>query len=197
MSAGSGKATIMLLREGHIVRDGARIVDASSSVSLVVSSGKILVVDTGSPRACGHLKKALSDVGVDQKSVSFVVNTHLHLDHCGCNDLFTEARFVAHPDERPPVGTLVVAQEAELLPGVRILPTPGHTHGCLTVLVQADKRYALCGDAIPTKENYDKHVPPFINFDPRLALRSMDAILAWAEMVVPGHGAPFTVVRKK
>ncbi len=197
MNHSAASTRVQVIREGRIVREGARIVDASASVTLVSAGGRRLVVDTGSPSECGALRTAVEKVGIILDEVDFVVNTHMHIDHCGCNDLFRRARLVAHPSERPPAGAMVVSKETELLPSVRILPTPGHTEGSITVLAQAEKRYAICGDAIPTKENYEKHVPPFINTNPRLALWSMDAILAWADVVVPGHGPPFEVMRKK
>lgn len=156
----------------------------------------MLVVDTGSPGRCAAVKQALRRARVDPRSVEYVVNTHLHIDHCGCNDLFESARYVAHPEERPPIGTMLVSDEHELLPGITLLPTPGHTLGSISVLVRSDRKYAICGDAIPTRENYEKCVPPFISADPRLARRSMEAILAWADVVVPGHGEPFEVVGK-
>jgi glyoxylase-like metal-dependent hydrolase (beta-lactamase superfamily II) len=63
--------------------------------------------------------------------------------------------------------------------------------------VKAEKRYGICGDAIPTKANYDSHVPPFIAIDKRLALKSMDAIIGSVDLIIPGHDAPFEVLGKK
>jgi len=90
-----------------------------------------------------------------------------------------------------------VSDRMEILPGVELVPTPGHTRGCLSVFVSAEKRYAICGDAIPTKANYDNLVPPAINIDAKLALRSLKAIASWAEIIIPGHGPPFEVLAKK
>jgi len=84
-----------------------------------------------------------------------------------------------------------------LFPGVEVVHTPGHTAGSVTVFVRAEKRYAICGDAIPTKANYDSHVPPFIAIDKNLATKSMDAIIASADTIIPGHDAPFDIQGKK
>ena len=191
------RARVVVVREGFIVREGPEIKDASSSVSLVESGGQRLIVDTGSPRDCAALRYALGDLGVPVDSIKHLVNTHLHIDHVGCNHLFRNARTYAHALESPPLGTVKVTGSLAVLPGVTIIPTPGHSYGSITVLVDGPKRYAICGDAISTRENYQKHVPPFINVDPLLALKSMDAITSYADVIVPGHGAPFDVVRKK
>lgn len=181
---------------GYLVREGNSVVDASSSVTLVESEGQLIVVDTGSPADRARLVSTLKEFGVDPKSVDCVVNTHLHIDHCGCNELFEGARLFAHELESPPIGTVRVRQRTELAAGVELVPTPGHSPGSLSVFVEADEKVAICGDAIPTRVNYDKRVPPFINFDRKLAEKSMDVIGAWADLVIPGHDPPFRTVGK-
>jgi glyoxylase-like metal-dependent hydrolase (beta-lactamase superfamily II) len=180
-----------------MVRDGPRIVDASSTVTLVQSTGQILVVDTGAPSDMQKITSALRALGFKSTSVGYVVNTHLHIDHIGCNHLFENARLVAHRLEDPPVGTLRLSERTTLLPNVEIVSTPGHSAGSLSVFVTAERKYAIVGDAIPTKANYDQHVPPFLNMNKALALKSMDMILEWADVVVPGHDSPFEVLGKK
>ena len=135
--------------------------------------------------------------GLRPEDITHVVNTHLHIDHSGCNELFPNALSYAHRFEEPPIGSTRISGALTLLPGVEIVPTPGHTEGSISVFVSAEKRYAICGDAIPTKANYDAHVPPFVAFDKNLATKSMEMILDWAQVVVPGHGDPFDVLRKR
>lgn len=136
-------------------------------------------------------------MGVSVDSIKHLINTHLHIDHFGCNHMFGSARIYAHALESPPLGTIKIKNSMTVLPGVEVIPTPGHTLGSVTVLIDGEKRYAVCGDAIPTRENYQKHVPPFINVNPTLAMKSMDAIASYADVIVPGHDAPFDVVRKE
>jgi len=193
----SATPRVRLVRRGFIERQGEVIVDASASVTLVEASGKRIIIDTGSPVECDKLLLDLRAMGIDPKKVDIVVNTHLHIDHCGCDDAFENAVVYAHRLESPPVGNVRISGSITLFPGVEIVHTPGHTAGSVTVFVMAEKRYAMCGDAIPTKANYDSHVPPFIAWDKGLAMKSMDAILASADVIVPGHDAPFEVRRKK
>ena len=102
--------------------------------------------------------------GFDPASIDIVVNTHLHFDHCGGNHLFTgrpiyvqrqeldDARSqddytirewvdVAGAQYVPVDGTL------ELLPGLRLVPAPGHTRGSQVVVVETDGRpVVIAGD---------------------------------------------------
>ena len=77
--------------------------------------------------------------------VAVVINTHLHFDHCGGNRLFAgtpihvQARELADGKSSDTyvnewvdfAGATYVEHdgEAEVLPGIRLLPTPGHTAG--------------------------------------------------------------------
>jgi N-acyl homoserine lactone hydrolase len=96
--------------------------------------------------------------------VALVVNTHLHFDHCGGNRTFAgvpihvQARELAdarsEEDYTIPqwvdfLGATYVehAGEVEILPGVRLLPTPGHTRGHQSVLVETpDGPVVIGGD---------------------------------------------------
>lgn len=193
-----GRATsVQVILDGCLTRNGNTILDASSTVAMVVASRRKVIVDTGSAMELDRLQEALRAAGVNPDEVDFVVNTHLHLDHIGGNGLFRNARFYAHNLEFPPLGTVRVTDGFMLLPGVELLPTPGHTAGSISVLVNADRRYAICGDAIPTKANLDSMVPPLININPWLALKSMETIGASADVIIPGHGPLFEVTRRR
>jgi len=197
MTMRSARPRVKVVLTGSLVREGNRIVDASSTVTLVEALGQFVLVDTGAPRTSNRLVKSLRTMKINLSSIGYIVNTHLHIDHCGCNDLFENARTYAHVLERPPVGTVRISGETTLLHGVSLVPSPGHSAGSMSVLVEAEKKYAICGDAIPTRANYESHVPPFINIDAKLALASMDVLTSWADVVIPGHDSPFGVVRKK
>lgn len=187
---------VVVLKTGSILRQGTLVKDSRSTVTLVDTGSKRIIVDTGYLGEDGILTDSLSARGLAPTDIDFVVNTHLHLDHCGCNLLFRQSVFYADKKESPPAYFREAADGKELVPGVKFLSTPGHTEGSLSILVKADgKTYAIVGDAIPTVENYETMTPPVINIDPRLAKESMKRILKIADIVVPGHGAPFDVRR--
>src|SRR2546430_1247169 len=85
----------------------------------------------------------LSKQDFDLAAIDIVVNTHLHFDHCGGNHLFAgrpiyvqrreldDARSqddytIREWVEAPGVRDVPVGDELELLPGLRLLPAPGH-----------------------------------------------------------------------
>jgi hypothetical protein len=85
----------------------------------------------------------LSEQAFDLDGIDIVVNTHLHFDHCGGNHLFAGkpiyVQQVELDDARgddytirewvdaPGVQYVPLDGEHELLPGVRLLPAPGHS----------------------------------------------------------------------
>ncbi|PHK49953.1 AhlS family quorum-quenching N-acyl homoserine lactonase [Staphylococcus edaphicus] len=46
-----------------------------------------------------HLPHRLEQINVDPKEVDFVIASHLHLDHAGCLEYFTNATIIVHDDE--------------------------------------------------------------------------------------------------
>jgi N-acyl homoserine lactone hydrolase len=197
MTSTANVPKVTVVREGSLVRKGSVVLDASSTVTLVEVADQRLVVDAGSSRNVGVLSASFMKMGVPPDSVKFIVNTHFHSDHVGGNGIFPNARIVAHALESPPIGSMRVTERVQLLPNVEVVPTPGHTAGSISVFVSADKNIAICGDVIPTRGNYEKHVPPSMNINPALAIKSLDMIVAWAEVVIPGHGTSFEVRTKK
>ena len=124
---GNRDTLVKIVLEGRLLRSGGEILEASSSVALVIAGAKKMIVDTASREDSARLRDALKAMSVEVAEVDVVVNTHLHTDHCGCNDLFENAMFYAHRLESPPVGTVQISRDVALLPGVELIQTPGHT----------------------------------------------------------------------
>ncbi len=183
---------VHLLVPGFIKRHQGIILEARSSSTLVKCPDHWIVVDTSTPDNRSQIGRALAELGIRPEEVDMVINTHSHFDHTGNNDLFPQALKLIHEDEGLSSGFKKVG-EGELCPHVVILHTPGHTPGSLSVLVKAERRYVIAGDALPTKENYEKWVPPGLNYDPEIALASMRKIVENADIIVPGHGRPFEI----
>lgn len=64
----------------------------SSSCTLLTRGSERVLVDTGLSIEESELQTALSRAGLVPDDIDLVINTHLHLDHCGNNALFHRAR---------------------------------------------------------------------------------------------------------
>ena len=114
--------------------------------------------------------EALGDHDLVPGDIAFVVNTHLHFDHCGQNAVFRHAPFYVQRTEldraRREARWLtdwfdfanarfeLLDGDAEVLPGVRVIATPGHTVGHQSVVIEADGEELLIGDAAYTPALY-------------------------------------------
>ena len=100
------------------------------------------------------LASALESAGIGRSSIVAIVNSHLHFDHCGNNRAFpripvwvqaAEREAAREPNftipefvEDSAIEYRFVEGEATVLPGVLILPAPGHTPGHQCVAVEHD-----------------------------------------------------------
>ena len=186
-----------ILAIGSLRRDeDGKVFDAHSSSVLIRTDERMIVVDTSTPYMKPAIKTSLKQIGVFAKDVDTVVLTHSHHDHVGNNGMFDNADILMHPSEHSEVpGAKPFEAGRELVPGVRIVHTPGHTKGSISVFVEADQKYAIAGDAVPGYGNYEKMVPPAINIDKDLALESIKLITKYADVIIPGHDPPFLVNR--
>ncbi len=105
-----------------------------------------------------------NELDFDPDDIDIVVNTHLHFDHCGGNHLFAGKPIYVQRQElddartkddytirewvdAPGVRYVPVDGELELLPGLRLLPAPGHTRGIQVVVVETgDRPIVIAGD---------------------------------------------------
>ncbi len=135
----------------------------------------LVLLDTGmgsAPDVDAHyrprrrdVRDALRDNGIAAADVALVINCHLHFDHCGGNPVFAGRPVVVQRREldlaRQPDYTLpelvdhdgvryeLLDGPAELLPGLHVLATPGHTAGHQSLAVRdRDGTVVLAGQAL-------------------------------------------------
>lgn len=162
---------------------------------------KLVLVDTAAPATKDTLCARLKELKIGPEDIDTVVNTHAHWDHCGNNGLFRNAEIIIHENENMesqsgerPGRVRHVSEEMELFEGLRIIETPGHTYGSISVVATDGKnRNVICGDAIPTEDNFRKWLPPNVRVDETLAIRSMERIRSEGDIIVPGHGNMFEI----
>jgi N-acyl homoserine lactone hydrolase len=135
--------------------------------------------------------RPLTDQDLDLASVDIVVNTHLHFDHCGGNHLFAgkpiyvqqaeledargEGYTIPEWVDAPGVEYIAVDGEFEVLPGLRLVPAPGHSRGMQVVVVETEGRPVVVGGDVavrhgeldePTSEGQQR-------------VRALDPALVW------------------
>ena len=180
-----------VLAIGSLVRGGT-ILEAHSTSTLIRTDELNVVVDTSSKYLLPSIKTSLKQIGVLPKDVDIIVLTHAHPDHCGNNDLFNKAKIYVRAEEGIEGNNVIaVSKDIDIAPGLRLVHTPGHTHGSMSVFAEGDRRYAMTGDALPLEDNFRRMVPPGINYDPETAMKSIKSIIGYADVIVPGHGSPF------
>lgn len=182
---------VFLLKPGSIERDKCgRILDARSSVTIIIIGQQKIIVDSGLKGEEEQIQMALAKLGIKPEEIDGIVNTHSHSDHCGNNHLFFRAKVLS-------------AKEGDIIaPGVWVLATPGHSMDSISVVVETKTKalqmrtIVIAGDALPTLGNLQKNVPPAFHVDHDLAVASMQRIMALADYVIPGHDFPFSIRKK-
>jgi len=186
-----------ILAIGSLKRDEeGKVYDAYSTSALIRTDERMIVVDTSTPFMKPAIRTSFKQIGVFPKDVDTIILTHSHHDHTGNNDMFENAAILMHPAEHGIVaGAKPLEVDKEIIPGIKIVHTPGHTEGSVSLFIKSDQKYVIAGDALPRHGNYEKMSPPAINVDPELALESIKMITKYADVVIPGHDPPFLVNR--
>ncbi len=176
---------------------------------LIQTAEKNLLIDTG----CGFnysekeleiyriehetdILQELQKIDVSPEKIDFVINTHLHFDHCGGNTRkegeehvpnFPNATYLVsgkehedanHPNERTVATYLphnwkpleergllqVVDEDQEVVPGVTLVSTPGHTAGHQSVRIESEGKILFyMADLCPTSAHIS--LPWIMGFD--------------------------------
>ena len=167
----------------------------STSSLIRTDDGHVIVVDTSSDFMRSPIKSAFKQIGkIFPDDVDMVVLTHCHTDHIGNVSLFKNATVYVHEGEECTIpDAKIVKEDTEIAKGIRLVHTPGHSDGSMSVFVEADRRYAIVGDAAPLKDNFTKRIIPALHTDAEAARASLEKRAEWADVIVPGHDKPFKV----
>ncbi len=188
---------VKVIKSGILVRDeNGLILDARSTVTLIKTKGRNIIVDTGIIGEENIIIRNLKIESLAPDDIDIVINTHLHDDHTGNNNLFKNAQFIAHEKENPGSKYLIINGNYHIGNNIEIIETPGHSYGCISIAVKSKKVYVITGDALPIKDNYLKWVPPGINIGREISLESMKKIVKIADIVIPGHDKLFEISKK-
>ena len=154
------------------------------------------------------MEDALSKQKIVPGDIDIVINTHLHDDHCGNNILFTKAEFFIQqkeldfcanphpidyryePDFIKVLNLKPVDGNQEILPGLEIFFTPGHTPGSQTVRINTLKGKVIIPGFCCNKENFPANGPtvcPGVHCDAYQAFDTAQKVKGMDGLILPLH----------
>ncbi|MBU3952044.1 MAG: MBL fold metallo-hydrolase, partial [Proteobacteria bacterium] len=158
--------------------------------------------------------------------IDMVIHTHLHTDHCENDYKCTNALFYIHEKELDSVhnphpldyryledyieeieenGQIrVITGDTDIIDGIRVIHTPVHTKGGLTVFIETAKGTAAITGFCIIDENYNPPpaikgmemdlIPPGTHVDVYAAYDIMKAVQKAADILIPLHEPRFAAV---
>jgi glyoxylase-like metal-dependent hydrolase (beta-lactamase superfamily II) len=175
--------------EVHVLFEGYVGEHTASTVALIRDRDAAIVWDPGMVPSQAVILEPIRRHGLHPAEVTDVVLSHHHPDHSMNVGLFPNAR--VHDHWAWYRGDLWVDREAEgfeVSPSVRLTRSPGHTPECLTVLAGTAEGIVALTHLWWYEGGPDEDPRAT---DPEALRRSRARILEIADLVVPGHGAPF------
>jgi N-acyl homoserine lactone hydrolase len=160
---------------------------------------------------------ALKKVGLKPEDIDLIICTHLHFDHNEQGHLYKKARFIIqkselesalnpHPIEAPIYGDKkayedldfkVIDGDTELVDGIKILSTPGHTAGSQSIMVNTTKGKIVVAGQCTNRYNFYPQeadprsrmpvIPPTAHVNVNEAYDSLLKIKKEADTVIPLH----------
>jgi len=170
-----------------------------------------------------HVLSGLAALGLAPEDIDMVINSHLHPDHCGCNEFFRKATFLVHGEEMAAVRApnseamgYIAADWDQPMPvdeitGQRdvfgdgrivLLHLPGHTPGSIGALTQLERSgtFLLAGDTVSLRQTLDTGIVPRNTWNGEALLKSLAEIrrieASGATIVCAHDAAQWETLRK-
>ena len=170
------------------------------SAYLLVRDGEGAIVDTGVAGSEGAIATAMKSLGLAWSDITNVILTHRHPDHVGSLgailDLAPEAVGWIGAGDLPAVQSsrpLTAVGDGDEVFGLRIVATPGHTAGHISVLDEVGG-VLVAGDALGTVGGPLAGSNPQFTEDASAARATVVKLgkLAFETLLV-GHGEPILI----
>jgi glyoxylase-like metal-dependent hydrolase (beta-lactamase superfamily II) len=167
------------------------------SAYVLVRGGEAAIVDTGVPGSVDDIEAAITRVGLDWSAVGHLVLTHHHNDHQGSApdvlERAPDATGYAGAEDIPHIQVprpLTAVGDGDDVFGLRVVTTPGHTAGSISVLDPVGG-LLVAGDALRTDGGNAALPRPQFTVDMDEAKRSIVKLGGLAfETLLVGHGDP-------
>ncbi len=176
----------------HLLHAGYTGDRVGSSIALVRDGDALIVTDPGMVARRSLILDPLAALGVAPEAVTHVFLSHHHPDHTMNIALFPNAEVVdfwaRYKDD---LWLDIEAEGYHLSPAAELWLTPGHSEEDASLIVRADDAvYAMTHLWWHTDRT--PQVDPFAS-DQAALERHRERVLDVADIVIPGHGAPFRV----
>lgn len=190
--------SVSVLKVGYCSPQTDGTFRADGTISLITGPRTILV-DTGGPWDRDLLLKCLKERGLEPKDINFVVGTHGHSDHIGNLNLFPAAVVIVGYDisegdtYRP--NRLAEGHIYPIDEHVSVVPTPGHTGQDVSVQVKGTSAgtVLVAGDLFECCS--DENSWRDLSMNAAVQEVNRQEALCRADVIIPGHGLPFRVLR--
>jgi N-acyl homoserine lactone hydrolase len=155
-----------------------------------------------------QFEDALDTIGWKPDEIDIIIHTHLHNDHCENDVLCTNAEVYVqqaemdffndphpidhryYPDVLEGVNLTIINGDTEIVEGINVLFTPGHTPGGQSVVVETSKGKAIITGLCCNAENFPTGggvIAPGVHLDVIQAYESMKRIKEAADIIIPVH----------
>jgi hydroxyacylglutathione hydrolase len=137
----------------------------------IIKESPGIIIDAGSSDFLAARLDSMREDGIDPADIGVIVNTHLHIDHCGANETFKKlsgAKIALHPVQKANYQMVVVdgARLFGMTPTeftvdhllddnllnsdgleVELIPSPGHSPDSVCFYLRKEK-ILICGDVL-------------------------------------------------
>ena len=184
----AGRASVHRLVTGY-ARDDGRV---GSSVTFIRDGDALIVADPGMVARRGRILEPLHRLGVRPADVTHVFLSHHHPDHTLNAALFPNAEVVdfwaRYKDD---LWLDMDGDGYHLSPAAELWLTPGHSEEDASLIVRADDAVYAMTHLWWHTDRTPEHDP--VASDQAALERNRERVLDTADIVIPGHGAPFRV----
>ncbi len=181
----------------------------------VLTENRLILIDTSSELDAKKLLAGLENARIKPKDLTSIVITHVHPDHVsglarikrdavGARVVSSkiEAEYIskkhtydgppgAQHQRQPPTAVDVALEDGQVHDGLRVIYTPGHTRGSISLLDES-KSLLIAGDAANNEAGLGP-MDDVYNVDPRQHRASIKKLATFSfENAVFGHGSPIT-----